>query len=362
MSDPNTHTAGEIVYNDSPNVQVADDQGILRRATLVAAAEGDIVYPDNERSTNVQVMGSDGNLHRAQLVAMIGGGGGGQAEVGRFLAPWNCATGLPTTNPPESPYTYKTGDYYVVDTVAASGGTNYRPDGDSYTINVASTTVESAAVAIKDIYLYDGTTWSLLKTSSAVTSVNGQTGDINIKSINGNSLMGTGDLELTQFLNYPNSWPVTSSSTTKDFCDAVAADSTAVAGKMYLGEVRWSDLPGNMVNGEVAVEIMSGTTSSNKVIVLTLTSGNVSPYRWQYTYWNGGSNVSGWVTFGDKLPSQTGNSGKFLTTNGTSASWATVDALPAQTGHNGEVLTTNGSAASWTTPTTITFRTWGANE
>lgn len=68
-----------------------------------------------------------------------------------------------------------------------------------------------------------------------------------------------------------------------------------------------------------------------------------------------------WATV-DALPSQTGNSGKFLTTNGTAASWATVDALPSQTGHSGEVLTTDGSAASWTTPTTVTFRTWGANE
>ncbi len=47
------------------------------------------------------------------------------------------------------------------------------------------------------------------------------------------------------------------------------------------------------------------------------------------------------------LPSQTSQSGKFLTTNGTNLSWATVDALPSQTGNNGKFLTTNGSAASW---------------
>lgn len=49
----------------------------------------------------------------------------------------------------------------------------------------------------------------------------------------------------------------------------------------------------------------------------------------------------------DALPSQTGQSGKFLTTNGTDASWADVDALPSQTGQSGKFLTTNGSAASW---------------
>lgn len=56
----------------------------------------------------------------------------------------------------------------------------------------------------------------------------------------------------------------------------------------------------------------------------------------------------------DSLPSQTGNTGKFLTTDGSSASWATVNALPSQTGQSGKYLTTDGSAASWAAiPATI---------
>ena len=55
----------------------------------------------------------------------------------------------------------------------------------------------------------------------------------------------------------------------------------------------------------------------------------------------------------DSLPAQSGQSGKFLTTNGTSASWATVDALPSQSGNNGKFLTTNGSAASWASLPTV---------
>jgi len=47
------------------------------------------------------------------------------------------------------------------------------------------------------------------------------------------------------------------------------------------------------------------------------------------------------------IPSQGSNSGKFLTTNGSAASWATVDALPSQTNNSGKFLTSNGSAASW---------------
>lgn len=39
-----------------------------------------------------------------------------------------------------------------------------------------------------------------------------------------------------------------------------------------------------------------------------------------------------------------------------------IDALPSQAGNAGKVLTTDGTVASWETPTTITMRTWGANE
>jgi hypothetical protein len=49
------------------------------------------------------------------------------------------------------------------------------------------------------------------------------------------------------------------------------------------------------------------------------------------------------------FPTQTGNTGKYLTTNGTATSWATVDALPTQTGNSGKYLTTNGTASSWAT-------------
>ena len=47
------------------------------------------------------------------------------------------------------------------------------------------------------------------------------------------------------------------------------------------------------------------------------------------------------------IPSQSGNSGKFLTTDATNTSWATVDALPAQSGNAGKYLTTDATNASW---------------
>lgn len=54
----------------------------------------------------------------------------------------------------------------------------------------------------------------------------------------------------------------------------------------------------------------------------------------------------------DALPSQTGNNGKVLSTNGTAPQWITApDGLPSQTGNSGKYLTTNGTAASWATVT-----------
>ena len=57
--------------------------------------------------------------------------------------------------------------------------------------------------------------------------------------------------------------------------------------------------------------------------------------------------TASWEASSASLPSQGGNSGKYLTTNGTVASWASVVALPDQTGNNGKFLTTNGTTASW---------------
>ena len=76
-------------------------------------------------------------------------------HVWHFLALWNTATWLPVTNPETSPYTYNTWDYYIVSNVATGSWTNYKPNGSSYTINVASTTVESWEVQVNDLYFYD---------------------------------------------------------------------------------------------------------------------------------------------------------------------------------------------------------------
>ena len=93
---------------------------------------------------------------------------------GRFLALWNCATGLAESNPPESPYLYQTGDYFIVGTVSsANPQVNYKPNGSSYTTGVASSTLETEPVDTDDVYYYDGTSWHLqVNTQKTVSFVN----------------------------------------------------------------------------------------------------------------------------------------------------------------------------------------------
>ena len=92
---------------------------------------------------------------------------------GRFLALWDCSTGLAETHPTVPVYEYKSGDYFIVGTVAQEGGTNYKPSGSSYTDNVPSTAIETEAVSVNDAYYYDGNVWHLqINTQKEIAFVN----------------------------------------------------------------------------------------------------------------------------------------------------------------------------------------------
>ena len=55
-----------------------------------------------------------------------------------------------------------------------------------------------------------------------------------------------------------------------------------------------------------------------------------------------------WTT-GNFLPTQTSQTGKFLTTDGSAASWASISQVPSQSGASGKYLTSDGTTASWDT-------------
>lgn len=136
---------------------------------------------------------------------------------------------------------------------------------------------------------------------------------------------------------------------------------------------------GNLVNGELALNTadmkLYAKNSSGVVTLLASNSGAtgtvssvaVSGGTTGLTTSGGPITTSGTITLAGTLaisnggtgqatataafdalaPSQGGNSGKYLTTNGTTTSWGTVDALPSQTGNAGKYLSTDGTTASW---------------
>lgn len=140
---------GSAAYTASTSYATSE-QGIKADSAL---QQTDIVNNTSSAATNKVLSANMGKSLQDQVDNL--------KARGRFLALWNCATGLAESNPPSGTYTYQSGDYFIVGTVASAGGTNYKPNGSSYTTGVASTTVETQAVDVDDVYYYDGHVWRL---------------------------------------------------------------------------------------------------------------------------------------------------------------------------------------------------------
>ena len=109
--------------------------------------------------------------------------------------------------------------------------------------------------------------------------------------------------DVSTYKLFPSSWEayttINNQNTINDFCHAVDIDAQASVGDVYLGELNFSSVP-FAGNAEAVVEIID-KNGSYKTLHITVTSGNVAPYRWEYTYWNGGSSYSGWIGFQPQL-------------------------------------------------------------
>lgn len=150
--------AGSPYYNDSAKYWRDDaafivgnkaDKAVPATVNNIAglSATGDLVDTGITKAS-VELMQSEINYLRAR---------------GRFLSLWDCATGAPVSFPLDSPYSYQTGDYFIVSNVdSATPPANYRPTGSSYTTGDISTDAETNTVNVNDTYYYDGAAWMLL--------------------------------------------------------------------------------------------------------------------------------------------------------------------------------------------------------
>ena len=223
----------------------------------------------------------------------------------------------------------------------------------------------------------------------AATAAQGELADTalqsdDLKTINGTSIVGEGDIVITTNYSFKDTW--TTDSTTNTFLNDVYTDEDAIPGMTYLGELTCSDLPTGLNNAEAIVEVMPSATAAEKVIHVVITSGNLSPYRWELTYWVIGNTPhnSGWIAFQPQITSSnklnsdlvtdTNQTNKFVTAS-EKTTWSgkqdalvsgtniktvnntsllgegniTIDSLPSQTGNADKFLTTDGTDASWAT-------------
>lgn len=136
---------------------------------------------------------------------------------------------------------------------------------------------------------------------NGVSVLDHKVADIELKTVDGQSITGEGNVEIKSYKTFDQSWRT--DGTTKQFCDDINADEDAIVGMEYLGGVTFTDFPASgLVNADVVVDIIA-MTAGKKVIRLTMTSGSVSPYHWEYTYWSDGAHVSGWQAWQPTLVS-----------------------------------------------------------
>ena len=93
---------------------------------------------------------------------------------------------------------------------------------------------------------------------------------------------------------FPSTWPIDNQHSLSDLIAAIDADEDAVKGKVYLSTVHYTDLPSNMADAELKVEIMDDRYS-HKIAVFSITSANVSPYNWHATMWSG--DLTAWHSY-----------------------------------------------------------------
>ena len=200
---------------------------------------------------------------------------------GRFLSVWNSTTGLPVSNPGTLPYTYKTGDYYIVGTV---GSTNYKPTGSSYT-GSASSTVESSTVAVNDVYYYDGTNWLLqVNTQREVTfaSITGQpTDNTNLAT----ALNLKADLASPAFTGTPTAPTATTGTNTTQIAttafvqDAIATASLTLAVNNTAltqsgGVCTWT-ITNTLNNADVICSVREVSSGEEVAVNVTYTASNI---------------------------------------------------------------------------------------
>jgi len=267
-------------------------------------------------------------------------------------------------------------------TSATSAAASATAAATSATSAAASATTAANSVAIIAGYATSAANSATAAATSATSAAASATASANSATASASSATASATSATASATSASAAATSASSAATSATSAATSATSAAASAASAAAAVAASfDAKGDLLVGTGLNTFDQLTVAATNGYVLSVNSATATGLEWaptnpgDITAVTAGTGLSGGGTSGSVtisldtssvyvVPSQTGNTGKYLTTNGSAASWATVDALPSQTGNSGKYLTTNGSAASWSTivtdPTPSIFMLMGA--
>lgn len=244
----------------------------------------------------VATLDAGGTVPLSQIPASIQGGVSYQGS-------WNASTNTPT--------------------IVSGVGTK----GHYYVVSVAgSTNIDGITDWLPgDWIIFNGTAWEQIDNTDAVASVNGYTGVVVLSNTDvgapptsltisaGTGLSGGGSLAANRTLSIANT-----TVTAAPYGTASAVPTFTVNGQGQLTAA--SDVTIAIANTQVSG---LGTMSTQNANSVAITGGSITGIT-DLAIADGGTGAStANAAFNALAPSQTGNSGKYLTTDGSNTSWAT---------------------------------------
>ena len=267
-------------------------------------------------------------------------------------------------------------------TSATSAAASATAATTSATSAAASATTAAASVATIAGYATSAANSATAAATSATSAAASATASANSATASASSATAAATSATSAASSASAAATSASSAATSATSAATSATSAAASAASAAAAVAASfDAKGDLLVGTGASAFDQLTVAATNGYVLSVNSATATGLEWaaanpgDITGVTAGTGLSGGGTSGAVtvsldtssvyvVPAQAGNSGKYLTTNGTASSWGTVDALPSQTGNSGKYLTTNGTAAAWasivTDPTPSVFMLMGA--